>query len=150
MFIRDEIFLPSSVIHSPEAWIAMAGANPGAKATSGEGGWTEDLCLLYHRILIQSAWQSNLQGDLFPNSCSDSTISLYQSCSIMIQLQSCYSNHSQTTTGSWSNPISKLTQLHCYPLFSHWLTVSLTLDLIISKSYMTPRLNHLSKVVLLQ
>jgi hypothetical protein len=90
----------------------------GRKGHRRRGGWTEDLCLLYHRILIQSACQSNLQGDLFPNSCGDSTISLYQSCSPMIQLQSCYSNHSQTITGSWSNPISKLAELHCYPLFS--------------------------------
>jgi len=35
------------------------------------------------------------------------------------------------------------------PYSVHWLTVSLTLDLIISKFYMTPRLNHLSKVILL-
>jgi hypothetical protein len=38
VFIRDEIFLPSSVIHSPEARIATVGANPGAKVTGDEGG----------------------------------------------------------------------------------------------------------------
>jgi hypothetical protein len=38
MFIHDEIFLPSSVIHSHEARIATIGKNPGAKATGGEGG----------------------------------------------------------------------------------------------------------------
>jgi hypothetical protein len=35
------------------------------------------------------------------------------------------------------------------PYSVHWLTVSLTLDLIISTFYMTPRFNHLSKVELL-
>jgi hypothetical protein len=34
-------------------------------------------------------------------------------CCPMIQLQSCYRNHSQTMTGSWSNPSSKIAQSHC-------------------------------------
>jgi hypothetical protein len=35
--IRDEIFLPSSTIHPPEARIVAADANPGARFTDGEG-----------------------------------------------------------------------------------------------------------------
>jgi hypothetical protein len=38
VFIRDEIILPSSVIHSPEARIATVDANPDAKVTGVEGG----------------------------------------------------------------------------------------------------------------
>jgi hypothetical protein len=38
VFICDEIFLPSSIIHSPETRIATTGMNQGAKVTGSEGG----------------------------------------------------------------------------------------------------------------
>jgi hypothetical protein len=85
--IRAPRFLPFFVIHLRWAWITAAGANPGAWLIGGEVQWIGDtFSALYHWILIQSAWQSNLQGNLLLISCSDSTCSLCQSFSPMIQL----------------------------------------------------------------
>jgi hypothetical protein len=57
--------------------------NSSAEKFSGLGYFSA----LYNWILFQSVSQSNLQGDLLPISCSDSTCSRCQSCSPMIQLQ---------------------------------------------------------------
>jgi hypothetical protein len=73
-------------------------------------------CSLYHQVLIQSAWQSNLQGDLLQNSCSNLTISLYQSCSSINQLQIDYRDLAHLLTPSSLNRVQSLADLTVRPV----------------------------------
>jgi hypothetical protein len=83
-------------------------------------------CALYHQILIQSAWQSNLQGDLLQNSCSDLTISLYQSCISINQLQIDYRDMVHLLTPSSLNWVQSLADLTVRPILVSELTNSQT------------------------
>jgi hypothetical protein len=73
--------------------------------TGGTFTASEDFCSLYHQGLIQSAWQSHLQGDLLQNSCSNLTSPLYQSCISINQLQFDYRNLDHLLSGLRTNPL---------------------------------------------
>jgi hypothetical protein len=101
-------FLPLFIIHLRWARITEPDANPGAQSLAVRhlnlASWS-GYCT--NTLPIQLVFQSNLQGDLFPNSCSDLTYSRYQSCSSMIQLQIDYSNYPQSSNRSYSNLTQK-------------------------------------------
>jgi hypothetical protein len=148
--IRAPIFLPFFVIHLCWAWITTVGANPSTRSPAVRhlnlAFWSGHCTIT---LPIQSAYQSNLQGDLFPNSCSDSICSLYQSCSPMIQLQSTIAtilNRAMNPTLIWpkslANVIGDLNSVIR-------VTDSPTLSLFFSKLCMWSKLSYLSKVVLL-
>jgi hypothetical protein len=84
------------------AWIATP-TRIRARDHRRRGGWTCDL--IQFTVLSdfhQSVWQTDLQGPDLRFLCSNYLIHLYQSCRYINQLQSCYSNHTQILTGSYS------------------------------------------------
>ena len=72
---------------------------------------------LYHHGVHSVAWQTKLGTTFLLISHGNKTNILQQSCSLMIQLQTYNSNHSQTLTRSWLNFRPKITQSHCQSEF---------------------------------
>jgi hypothetical protein len=140
----------NSVIRRRRARITATGANPDAKATSGEGA--EQKIFVYCTIgFLFSQPEKAVCREI----CSQIHVVTRPSlCIKVVALWFSYNLSIATIVKQWLDPgrikSQNIPNFTITPYSVHWLTVSLTLDLIISKSYMTPWLNHLSKVVLLQ
>jgi hypothetical protein len=148
--IRDEIFLPSSTIHTSEARIMAADANTGARFTGGEGWyiwrffWYCTMATTFSR-----SDRAFLQRDLLQILCSDLTNFVHQSCSPIIQIQIDYRDLAHLPTPLSLNWIQSWANLTVSPSSASGWSNNQTLNLFISYFCTTPRLNHLSKVVLL-
>jgi hypothetical protein len=72
---------------------------------------------LYHRNLLQSAWQSMFRVDFIPIFHGNTTNAMQQSCSPTNHFHFCYGIPSQIPTRSWLNLSPKFMQFHCQSEF---------------------------------
>jgi hypothetical protein len=72
---------------------------------------------VYHRNLLQSAWQSMFRADFLPIFHGNTTNALQQSCSPTNHFHFSYNIPSQIPTGSWLNSSPKFMQFHCQSKF---------------------------------
>ena len=113
-FIHGEIFSPG------DRYLRLTGRESRhrhkstCKVTGGEGGGAEYgifLQTLYHQDPHESVWQNIFRGDLLQNSCRNSTIHLYQSCSSINQLQFDYRDLAHLLTPLSLNQVQSLWEL---------------------------------------